>query len=238
MRRRRNKSLVTKSTGLKKVTSDFDIAERIKSSVNNCPLVTKDADYSFDFRFIGRCTMSSCQYNNHETKNGCMMLDVKLPSKDLTDAEIFYYKIRKNPDFSESEKPKPRTVNLLRKKYSSSIKSNIVFFYFVEYVLENYAPEDSEFVYVKGIKLLDIVLNSFPFNQAEVPFSEWQLPFLFDDSVYKKFCSSDSNMLINSADINLNSVLGLTPVKFHKVHKVIKSLLDANEAHTIIQNFT
>lgn len=200
----------------------------LEKNIHQCPLVCQDNGYSFDYTFIGSCSVKTCQYFTHRTDRKCLKLDIKMPSKDFTDAEMFYYKISKNPDFPESEKPKPRTVNLLRKKNALSIKANIIFYYYVEFVNDNYKPEDSDFVYKHGVNTaLDTMLSSIPFVQPELEhFKEWQLPHIFNPDVYKRFHEEHSSLLTNSSDINLNTVLGLTPVKFSKIHKVIDGLCD------------
>ncbi|SBV38175.1 hypothetical protein BN7874_006 [Phage NCTB] len=200
----------------------------IADLTNECKLVNKENGYQFDFKFVGKCPMTSCQYHSHTTKRSCLLLDVNMPSKDFTDAEVYYYKISNNPDIPANEKPKPRTVNLLRKKLGSAIKANIVFSYFVFFVRDNYQPEDSNFIYSANMhRNLDNMLESVPFKQEGFDYFEiWMLPFLFSEEVYRKFQEDESSLQIASSDINLQSVLGLTPVKFFKLQKIIRNLAD------------
>ena len=225
--KKRRKGL--KATSVSRAPSkDLSIPiKQLQAAVSSCPIVSKENGYSFDYHFLGKCETRSCQFYSDRTDRRCLKLDVTLPSKDFTDDEIYYWKISRNPDFAQ-DMPKARTVNSIRKKAATAVKSNIVFYYFVSYVLETYNPEDTEFVYRKGFNSnLDLLLVSLPFKQKGIDvFKPWQLPHLFNQDVFKEFCTKQENLLIDSFDVNLNlhNVLGLTPVKFVKLQRVIQNM--------------
>jgi hypothetical protein len=196
--------------------------------IQECKIVVPDNRYSFTFRYTGPCPMSTCQYHTEVTKNKCLLLDIKIPSGSFTDREIYYFKIEQNKTIPLDQKLQLRTINLMRKKSQVSIKANIIYYYFLSWIRENKEPEDTHFVYKKGSKkFLESIITKYPFVQEGVEFFEyWMLPFLFDISLYEEFCKTNQTMQIDSSDINLQSVLSLTPVKYSKIHLLITELAD------------
>lgn len=202
--------------------------KNIDLPINECPIVVPDNKYPFTFSFVGSCPSTQCQYHSEVTSRKCLVLDMKMPSNGFTDREIHYFKIENSKTIPEEQKPQIRTVNLMRKKAQLTIKSNIVFYYYLSWIRENKEPEDTPFVYKKGSKkFLESIITEYPFVQEGVDFFEyWMLPFLFDADLYSEFCKSNEMLQIQSSDINLQSVLNLTPVKFSKTHLLIKELAD------------
>lgn len=199
----------------------------IDVKVVECPTVNRETGvYDFDFKFVGKCPVRTCQFHTDVTSSNCLILDTKLPSNNFTDPQLFYFKIQKNPEIPRDQKPKPRTVNLMRKKATNAVRANVIFYYYLSYVREKFDPEDTDFIYRQGQnKNLDSVLNDFPFVQDGVTiFEHWMLPLLFDKKVYERFIKDEQNMQMASSDINLQSVLGLTPAKFVKTQMTISEL--------------
>lgn len=203
--------------------------------VSTCPNVNKDNHHSFDFKFKGKCPVRSCQFFTDVTSRNCLLLDTRMPSTSFSDPQIFYYKIQKNDTIPAEQKPKPRTINLLRKKAVISIQANIIFYYFVDYLLEKYCPEDSNLIYRKGLNNnLDSVVSSFPFVQEGLThFQHWMLPFLFDKKIYSDFLEWDQSLLITDQNINLQHVLGMTPVKFEKIQNIVSELNSVYQHQTL-----
>lgn len=220
----RSKAVSKKGTSLGTLPKK-ELAIDIK--VIECPAIdAHEGYYNFSFRFVGKCPIESCQYHTHTTEHSCLIKDTKLPSTTFSDPQLYHFKIQNNPRIPQDQKPKLRTVNLMRKKFTGAIKANVVYYYFISHIQDNFDPSDSAFFYRKGQnRFLDSVLRDFPFKQPGIDFfNYWMLPFLFDNEIYKSFLESDQNMQFASSDINLQSVLGLTPVKFIKTQTLIKQL--------------
>lgn len=228
MKRRLKKVASRKRKLTKKSAKSNPSIQALLKTKNSCPIVTRDNGYNFNFEFFGKCHIKTCQYHTNTTKNNCLMLDMKIPSNGFSDGEVHYYKIQDNPDIPQDEKPKLRTVNLIRKKSSQAIKANIIFSYFVMYLIDNYEPDSSEFIYIRGASSsLDNLLSNVPFKQEGFDqFREWMIPYLFNSDEYEKFCKASDNLQISPSDINLHTVLSLTPVKFVKMQKTISNFCD------------
>lgn len=224
----KSRKIATTRSSLTKAPSK-DLTINVK--VVECPTVNRETGvYDFDFKFVGKCPVRSCQFHTDVTSSNCLILDTKLPSNNFTDPQLFYFKIQKNPEIPRDQKPKPRTVNLMRKKATTAVRANVIFYYYMGYIRDKYCPEDTEFIYRPGFnKNLDTVLGEFPFTQEGVTiFEHWMLPLLFDKEVYQRFLKDEQNMQMASSDINLQSVLGLTPAKFIKTQMTISELNNAD----------
>lgn len=218
----RKKQLPTASTAKLPIKPQ----QQIQVRTNLCPTANKDMGFEFDFRFVGRCPVTTCQYHSHNAKrSNCMMLDISMNSKDFTDTELHHYKFEKNDAIPLDKRPKPRTVNLIRKKAIARIKNNIIFHDYLDYIRTKYPEYEKEFDYVSGsCKHIDNMLQEFPFNQEGLDiFNLWMLPILFDFDVYLEFCEKTETLQISPNDFNLQSVLDITPIKFFKLKKFIET---------------
>jgi hypothetical protein len=223
---RRGKKLQKKQLPSTSSTLPIKSQQQIAVRTELCPTANTEMGFDFDFRFAGRCPITTCQYHSHNAKRThCMMLDVNMNSKDFTDAELHHYKFEQNPEIPANERPKPRTVNLIRKKAVSRIKHNIIFYDFLEYVRNNCGDLEQEFEYTPGsCRQIDTLLGEFPFNQPGLDiFHSWMLPALFDFDLYLEFCEKSETLQITPSDFNLQSVLDITPIKFFKLKKLIES---------------
>lgn len=180
---------------------------------NQCPLV----DW---YTFCGKCTITTCQNHTSKTLKGCLSLDRTERSDRITDTELLHYKVIPNADKMDSNSLDSKFTAYLRKKCVTAVKGNMVFYLYVAYVSQKYTPHP-KFNYIPGVtSFIDNLVSNFPFNQSEVTFEPWMLPYLVDPKIYKKFLETQGR---NSGDaVTLVVALGITPGKYKNLCQAIK----------------
>lgn len=180
---------------------------------NTCPLVPW-------YKFKGKCSITTCQNNTTRTLTGCLALDRPERSDKITDTELLHYKVIPNKEKLDSQTMDTKYTSYIRKKYVSSVKSNMVYYLYVMYIQHNYKPH-SKFTYIKGVSgIIDNILHSFPFNQKEAVFEPWMIVYAANPKIFKLFLSKQQRS--TGETINLVSVLGLTPGKYKNICHAIK----------------
>lgn len=186
----------------------------IPTKVNVCPLVPS-------YGTKGKCGVETCQNHNLISPTGCLLRDRAENESKITDAEILHYKIRPRSAEFGSKSLDTKFSAYIRKRHVVAAKSNMIFYMFVQYVKEKFAPHP-KFNYTQGYsKFLDQMISEFPFTQEDSGFEPWMLPYLSMPKIFNTFVEGQNRKI--SESISLVNVLGITPGKYKNLKHSIQT---------------
>lgn len=171
----------------------------MQDTIHVCPEVT-----TFEFKFKGKCPITTCQYCTAKTPRGCMSLDRKESAdRSITAREIIYYKGSVFPELANLNQKQAEAQ--VRKAQSRTRASIALYFYMRE--LDS-SSLDRSFEYVQGRSgIVDTVHNYL--SQTYMEFRNWMLPYLADEERF-----IDATKTFQHSDINLGTALRLPPKRF------------------------
>lgn len=153
------------------------------------------------------------------TKTGCIAIDHVFPGGDkpISDAELMIYKL-------EGEASSVRAVGITRKRAISFVRQFILFYYFLEYIMET-VEDAPAFHYRPGIdSLVDGVLALRHIRASKVPFEPWMFPFVLDPEVQKKFLVEKGG----SEPLSLTTVFGLRAKELERLKTAVYHMQKRN----------
>jgi hypothetical protein len=174
-----------------------------------------------NYHFYNKCTIA-CLYNTSKCKFNCMQLGTsQLAScKTLSVSEILFYKS------DVIENPSIRTINSLKKEYTTRIQNLYAFNFYLDFV-RNYHFDvrltlcslDLSSI-LKSSRITNI-LNRYPYNIDLFKLSVEDLILLFTDSYFEEFkIKKKLNVETTYLDI-----LCITDQKIQKARKVLLKYL-------------
>ncbi len=173
---------------------------------------------SFEFKFEGKCPITTCQYCTDKTVNGCLSVDRKEASdRPITVAELALYK--------GGLHPKLLTMN---KKASEAYVRNTVIrvkdltglYMYLTWLDTTVIPEQK-----KDIKLNDILSQFYQKVVKHLPeFRVWMLPYLFSRKHRERFYQTEGKRY-NIQKLDLGSALDIHVKRLGSILEAVKAAI-------------